>query len=262
MRFSVTDTGVGISPEMQSRLFLPFERGDNRVARRKSGTGLGLAICKRIVDLMGGSIGVGSTPGHGTTFWFELELEVAPPGQVSAAAVPEVPVIARNLRVLVAEDTPANQIVIRAMLEKLEHRPQIVGNGIEAVAAATVAPFDLILMDVQMPGMDGYEATRRIRALPGAAAQTPIVALTAFAQPSDRDRALRAGMTDYLPKPIRLFELTAMIDRVTAGNVPRPASAESSPVDGAALTELRAAVGIEIFGGLLARFATTRRAAS
>ncbi len=254
MRFSVTDTGVGISPEMQSRLFLPFERGDNHVARRKSGTGLGLAICKRIVDLMGGSIGVGSTPGHGTTFWFELELEVAPPGQVSAAAAPEVPVIARNLRVLVAEDTPANQIVIRAMLEKLEHRPQIVGNGIEAVAAATAAPFDLILMDVQMPGMDGYEATRRIRALPGAAAQTPIVALTAFAQPSDRDRALRAGMTDYLPKPIRLFELTAMIDRVTAGNVPRPASAESSPVDGAALAELRTAVGIEIFGGLLARF--------
>ena len=254
MRFSVTDTGVGINPEMQSRLFLPFERGDNRVARRKSGTGLGLAICKRIVDLMGGTIGVESTPGRGTTFWFELELEVARAAEVTAATAPAAPIVARNLRVLVAEDTPANQIVIRAMLEKLGHRPQIVGDGIEAVAAATAGRFDLIFMDVQMPGMDGYEATRRIRLLPGPAARTPIVALTAFAQPSDRDRALRSGMTDYLPKPIRLLELTTMIDRVTTGNGAAPATARQSPVDGAALAELRAAVGDDTFAGLLARF--------
>ena len=254
MRFSVTDTGVGINPEMQSRLFLPFERGDNRVARRKSGTGLGLAICKRIVDLMGGTIGVESTPGRGTTFWFELELEVAPAAEVTAATAPAAPIVARNLRILVAEDTPANQIVIRAMLEKLGHRPQIVGDGIEAVAAATAGRFDLIFMDVQMPGMDGYEATRRIRLLPGPAARTPIVALTAFAQPSDRDRALRSGMTDYLPKPIRLIELTTMIDRVTTGNGAAPATARQSPVDGAALAELRAAVGDDTFAGLLARF--------
>ena len=251
IRFSVSDTGAGISWEMQSRLFLPFERGDRRMARGKGGTGLGLAICKRIVDLMGGSIGVESAPGKGSTFWFELELElgIAFP-EIRAAAVPSKSILAHNLRVLVAEDTPANQLVIRAMLDKLGHRCQIVGDGDEAVAAATAGLFDLILMDVQMPTMDGYEATQRIRALGGASARTPIVALTAFAQPSDRDRALRAGMTDYLRKPIRLSELAAMIDRVV---VPGDAEAE---VDGEALAELRSAVGVETFEVLRAQFVT------
>lgn len=247
LRFSVTDTGAGIAPEMQRRLFLPFERGDRRMARGKGGTGLGLAICKRIVDLMGGSIGMESMPGKGSTFWFELELGIAS-AEIRPAAAPSNPMGAHDLRVLVAEDTPANQLVIRAMLDKLGHRCQIVGDGNEAVAAATAGVFDLILMDVQMPTMDGYEATQRIRSLSGTVARTPIVALTAFAQPSDRDRALRAGMTDYLRKPIRLSELAAMIDRIVVAREAAPG------IDGEALAELRSAVGAETFEALRVRF--------
>jgi signal transduction histidine kinase/DNA-binding NarL/FixJ family response regulator len=254
LRFSVTDTGVGIAPEVQGRLFQPFEQGDLRLARRKGGTGLGLAICKRLVDLMGGEIGVVSSFGQGSTFWFELPFgrAIDPAGGVRSSPAARTHV-RRSLRILVAEDTPANQIVARAMLEKLGHRVQVVSDGGEAVAAARNEAFDLILMDIQMPGMDGYEATRRIRSLGAPVAAIPIIALTAFAQPSDREKAIAVGMSDHISKPIRVDELDAAIDRNAApggGVVPMAACA----VDRAALDELHDAVGPEAFSRLIDAF--------
>ena len=258
IRFSVADTGVGIEPEVRERLFRPFEQANIRLARRKGGTGLGLAICKRIVDLMGGTIGVEGARGLGSTFWFELDFAAVPENGVAPEPAADAPALpARRLRVLVAEDTPANQVVARAMLEKLGHRVQVVGDGDEAVAAASTGAFDLILMDVQMPTVDGYEATRRIRALAPPAGTVPILALTAFSQATDREEARAAGMSDWLGKPIRLPDLVAAIDRVLktdASVSARPSLAEPSPLDAAAVDELRAAVGEREFGRLLEQF--------
>ena len=263
LRFAVADTGVGIAPEIQARLFQPFQQGDAQLARLKGGTGLGLAICKRIVDAMDGSIGVQSTLGEGATFWFEMPfdraVETGATGESDGSTVPAspLPVVAAgaSLKVLVAEDTPANQIVARAMLEKLGHRAQIVGNGREALTAAMAGGFDAILMDVQMPEMDGYEATRRIRALGGPAGSVPIIALTAFAQPADRDRAIEAGMTDHLAKPIRLPALAAVLARIAPAE---PEPTEPAPavatIDAAALAKLRDAVGPESFKRLVGHF--------
>lgn len=255
VRFSVTDTGVGIAPEIQSRLFHPFEQGDSRLARRKGGTGLGLAICKRIVDLMEGRIGVESKLGHGSTFWFELEFTAAPAEDSTAvsASRPRLPA-QRKLRILVAEDTPANQVVARAMLEKMGHRVQVVGDGDEAVVAARAGTFDLVLMDVQMPTVDGYQAAASIRKLDGPAGQVPIVALTAFAQPTDRARAMASGMTDYLSKPIRAAELAAAIERNAAPNAGVLEVEKSPELDESALSELSEAVGPEAFVRLVGRF--------
>jgi CheY-like chemotaxis protein len=205
----------------------------------------------RIIDLLGGRIGVDSARGLGTTFWFELAFPIvqSPLGPTPSPAAP-ASTLERRLRVLVAEDTPANQVVARAMLEKLGHRAQLVGDGDEAVVAAASGTFDLILMDVQMPVLDGYEATRRIRALPAPAGTTPIIALTAFAQAADREEARASGMTDYLGKPIRLPDLAAAIDRVFE----RPASVDAPALDASALAELRETVGDKVFRHLLDQF--------
>ena len=254
LRFSVADTGVGIAPEVLGRLFQPFEQGDLRLARRKGGTGLGLAICKRLVDLMDGEIGVVSNLGQGSTFWFELPFDRAIDPVGGARSTPEARTrVRRSLRILVAEDTPANQIVARAMLEKLGHRVQVVSDGGEAVAAARNGAFDLILMDIQMPGMDGYEATRRIRSLGAPVAAIPIIALTAFAQPSDREKAIAVGMSDHISKPIRVDELDAAIDRNAApgGDV---APMATVALDRASLDELLDAVGPEAFSRLIGAF--------
>ena len=169
-------------------IFQPFEQGDSRLARSKGGTGLGLAISKRIVDLMGGRVGFESQHGRGSSFWFEVLLGKAPAGTLPLSERPVLqPGQRRRLRVLVAEDTPANQIVARALLEKLGHEVEIVGDGGEAVSAARTTRFDAILMDVQMPTVDGYTATRAIRAEPGASREAHVIALTAFAQASDRE---------------------------------------------------------------------------
>lgn len=209
LRFAVTDTGIGITPDAQSELFSNFTQADSSTTRKYGGTGLGLAISKRLAQLMGGKIGFESTPSQGSTFWFTvrctkgdhqaIEAERGLTGIEVASAVQKTD---RSLRILVAEDDPINQTVLRAILAKTPHRFDMVSNGVEAVAAAMRAPYDLVLMDVQMPEMDGVTATQKIRELPGGVGDIPIIALTANAMIGDRESYLQAGMTDYISKPI------------------------------------------------------------
>ncbi|BBK35759.1 hypothetical protein STAQ_08370 [Allostella sp. ATCC 35155] len=261
LMFSVVDTGKGIPAELHDRLFEPFEQADSDVGRLKSGTGLGLAISKRLVQVMGGAIGFESGAGQGSTFWFQIPFEV---GRVSMpAAGRRADVVAPtnvHLRVLVAEDTPANQLVIRSMLESMGHRVQTVSNGAEAIDAVQQAKFDLVLMDLQMPIMGGYEATRRIRALPGDVGRIPIVALTALALSTDRERAQASGMNEFLTKPIRKADLTGLIDRLL-GRVHAPVSqpTEELEFDGERLTELLDSVGLQQFERILDTFAADVR---
>ena len=251
LRFAVEDTGIGISPEMRSRLFMPFEQGAEAAARQAGGTGLGLAICRQLVESMDGAIGVDSAPGAGSTFWFELDFDVAA-ADVTAADLPEARG-QRQLLVLMAEDVPSGQILARALLEKMGHRVEIEADGSAALAAAKTGRFDLVIMNVRMPGMDGLAASRAIRALEGPAAAVPIIALTAFGQPEDKARALAAGADDCLAKPIRPHELATVIERVTARTMPVMPPVEED-VDRVALEELRQSVGVEAFERLLMRF--------
>lgn len=214
LRFEVIDTGIGITPEAQRRLFTAFEQADNSITRKFGGTGLGLAISKRLANLMGGDIGVISQPEVGSTFWFTANL------QLSADIAP----LARNLsgqsaetrlknefagfKVLLAEDEPINQEVSCALLEDAGLQIDLAENGAEAVALARENKYDLILMDIQMPTMSGIDATRAIRTLPNYA-ETPILAMTANAFDEDRQACLDAGMNEHIGKPIvpeRLFE--------------------------------------------------------
>ena len=219
-RVEMRDTGIGISPELQIRLFQPFMQADGSTTRRYGGTGLGLAICGQLVDLMGGRIGVESKAGEGSVFWFELELPLrgqpmalepaAGPGPRPAIEAEEGPA---GLPLLVAEDNPDNQLLIRLLLEKLGLNFDIVGDGQAAIEQLAVRDYAAVLMDCQMPRLDGYEATRRIRAgSAGVRAQgIPIVALTANAMASDRQKCLDAGMDEHLSKPIRLASLQAVL---------------------------------------------------
>jgi GAF domain-containing protein/ActR/RegA family two-component response regulator len=224
VRFAVVDTGIGITTQARAQLFEPFSQADSSTTRRYGGTGLGLAICKRLVEAMGGTIGVDSEPGRGSTFWFTLSLReaasAAPPA-VAARAAPEPSAAPSPLHVLVAEDNRVNQIVIVRMLEKAGHRVHVVGNGREALAALGQADYDLVLMDCQMPEMDGFEATRAIRALErGTGGHVAIVALTANVMEGDRERCRAVGMDDYLAKPITQAALAAALVRRSA--MPHP----------------------------------------
>jgi two-component system, sensor histidine kinase and response regulator len=203
VRFEIEDSGIGLSEEQQARLFEAFTQADASTTRRFGGTGLGLVISRRLLDLMGGRIGVRSTLGRGSLFWFQLPLEVdtrepAGDGDATLAAAPRLD----GLRVLLAEDNPLNRELAIALLERAGAQVTAVDTGAQAVAAVQHQAFDIVLMDVQMPEMDGYEATRRIRALGGAAAQLPIVAMTANAMSGDRERSLAVGMNEHLSKPI------------------------------------------------------------
>ena len=224
-RFSVRDTGIGIAPEQLPRLFQSFFQTDSSVTRKYGGTGLGLAISKRLVELMGGTIGVHSVPGQGSTFWFELPLgrrATAEPDSGSSAQSP--PRHLRGRRILLVEDNRMNQEVALHMLRRVGLQVDVAAHGGEALERLAQGTYDAILMDCQMPVMDGYEATRRIRALPGFA-QLPIIAMTANALRGDRERSLEAGMNEHLSKPINLHQLYQ-----TLGHwLPRPPRDEAGP---------------------------------
>jgi PAS domain S-box-containing protein len=209
LRFAVVDTGIGVSPAQSARLFEAFEQADASTTRRYGGTGLGLAISKRLVELMDGCIGLDSQPGQGSTFWFELPLGLADaPADTPATAPAKATLDAsdggtrlRGARLLLAEDNPINQEVARDLLAALGAQVDIACDGAQALRMAAEQDYELILMDVQMPVMDGLEATAAIRRLPGRAA-VPIVALTASAFAEDRRLGLDAGMNDFLNKPV------------------------------------------------------------
>jgi signal transduction histidine kinase/DNA-binding response OmpR family regulator len=209
IKFSVRDTGIGIPPDRLDRLFLPFSQVDASVARGYGGTGLGLVISQRLAEAMGGGIVVDSTPGQGSTFTVTVRLAAAvglPPEP------PEVPApVGRSLHVLVAEDNVVNQRVVQLLLERRGHRVELAADGTEAVAAVHRTPFDLVLMDVQMPVLDGLAATERIRAHPPSHGSPRIIALTANAMVDDRAASRRAGMDGFLAKPIREAELDAVL---------------------------------------------------
>ena len=224
LRFSVTDTGIGIAKDQQSLLFRRYSQVDGTAKRHPGGTGLGLAICKSLVEQMGGSVGVTSTPGVGSQFWFTLPLQ--PPAGVKppAGTQPRQPAGAhapRRARILVAEDTPINQELMVTLLKKAGHEVELVTDGEGALAAVQRRPFDLVLMDVQLPRMDGFVATRAIRALDSSASTVPVIALTARALSRDVEDCLAAGMNDHLSKPIDAALLLATVERWT--RQPRPA---------------------------------------
>ncbi|MCS7066595.1 MAG: ATP-binding protein [Fimbriimonadales bacterium] len=211
IRFAVQDTGIGIPPDRIASIFEPFTQADSSTTRKYGGTGLGLTICKRLAELMGGRIGVESVLGRGSTFYVDLPLPPAetPPldAPESISALPDIPA---GKPILLVEDNEINRKVALRMLSKLQLEVEIATNGAEAVQKATTSAYDLILMDCQMPEMDGYEATRRLREQ---GVRTPIVALTANALEGDRERCLACGMDDYLAKPIKPDELQRTLAR-------------------------------------------------
>jgi signal transduction histidine kinase/CheY-like chemotaxis protein/HPt (histidine-containing phosphotransfer) domain-containing protein len=293
VRFAVRDTGIGIPHEALGRLFQPFAQADGSTTRRYGGTGLGLVISKRLVELMGGQLGVMSEPGEGSVFWFTARLErsalTAPPDpardqapapgtdmaavEAGVMATPPpspagTPVASPRAgrpsrgRLLVAEDNLVNQKVAARILERLGYEVDVAASGDEAVAAARRQRYAAILMDGQMPHTDGFEATRIIRALEGAH-HTPIIALTASAMRGDRERCLAAGMDDYVAKPIGPEQLEAVLQRwipeapATPTVPPRPSewvARAEGPVDWDVLSELLAMTRPEFLQDLLGIF--------
>ena len=222
VRLEVQDTGIGIPPDVRDQLFQPFSQGDPSVTRRYGGTGLGLIISKRLVNAMGGDIGVENRPDGGSSFWVRLPMEEGSINEVPQMAVTIRP-LATPLSVLLVEDEETNQEVALGMLEQMGCIATLVEGGQEALDAVSRHPFDLVFMDVQMPGMDGWEATRRIRNLsdPHKAA-LPIVAMTAYAMKADANRCYEAGMDGFMTKPLLFEKLSEILHSIEEGRASRP----------------------------------------
>jgi hypothetical protein len=205
LAFSVSDTGIGMDGATRARLFQRFSQGDESTSRRYGGTGLGLEISRELARLMGGDIEVQSEPGRGSRF--TLRLPLAEAEAAAAAPAPAPAPSGARLRLLVAEDNEVNREVLAAMIGALGHEATFARDGQDALDAAREREFDLVLMDLHMPRLDGLDATRAIRSLPGAAAAVPIVALTADAFDETRARCTAAGMNGFLSKPVSLDQL-------------------------------------------------------
>jgi PAS domain S-box-containing protein len=241
-RFEVRDTGIGLTPEAQERLFAPFVQADGSITRRFGGTGLGLSICKRLAELMGGAIGVGSTPGQGSVFWFELPFERAADGVMAASVAATVTPVGpappggagprlTGSRVLVVDDNHINRLVIERALRREGVVVTLAVDGQQALDClkASAGAFDAVLMDIQMPVLDGLAATRALRKDPGLA-RLPVIALTAGVTTEEREAALSAGLDDFLAKPVDLTLMLALLSRY-AGREPgqaRPATRDGA----------------------------------
>ena len=214
--FSVQDTGIGIAPSDHARIFQPFTQVDSSPTRQYSGTGLGLTICQKIVQLMGGDIQVESALGQGANFQFTVPLE---PSQILISQIsspkPEAPhpsSASSAVQILVVEDAPTNRLLMMQMLKQLGYQADAVSNGQQALDQLATKPYDLVLMDCQMPVLDGYEATRQLRRREGTHRHTMVIGVTAYAMVGDREKCLAAGMDDYLSKPIRQDSLRSLIE--------------------------------------------------
>jgi signal transduction histidine kinase/FixJ family two-component response regulator len=226
IRFEVADTGIGIDPEVIDKMFEPFMQADVSMTRVYGGNGLGLAISKELVELMGGTIGAESEPGRGSVFWFELPLP-----EIAGAAAPRERTLPASERtataasplVLVVEDSPVNRLVAVHVLERCGFRSHVVNDGREALGALSTQRYDAVLMDCQMPDIDGYEATRELRRREaGRARHTPVIAMTAHAMAGDREKCLDAGMDDYIAKPVRSQTLVDVLRRWIPDEDPSP----------------------------------------
>jgi two-component system, sensor histidine kinase len=236
--FRGIDTGIGIDAETLARLFTPFTQADSGSARRYEGAGLGLATLRRLVQLMQGSIGAQSERGRGSTFWFLVPVEVAPAPEaeeVSQKSVPPSPATER-VHVLVVDDNPVNQLVAQRALERLEYAVEVASSGQQALEklhpdGRRFPPFDAILLDYQMPGMDGYATAAAIRRRENGGPRVPIIALTANSSEEDREKCLASGMDDYLGKPLQIAALAKALERwvLTSPETISAANASLSP---------------------------------
>jgi len=278
LRCEVADTGIGMTEEQRARVFEAFVQADASTSRKYGGTGLGLAICKRLVEAMGGDIAVSSVPGRGSTFRFSIRFRLAeaiPAADALGRPVAEITgttsaagddALAVSLRLLLAEDNDVNRMLISAMLTRLGHRIDAVADGRAVVAALQAADYDVVLLDMEMPVMDGRSTARAIRRMNGPASRLPIVGISADALPEHRDGHMAAGLDAYLTKPIDWEHLHAVIvDLATRPRgdraVPVPDVADAVPerdlfarlplVDRVKLSELRLALGSESLDGML-----------
>jgi signal transduction histidine kinase/CheY-like chemotaxis protein len=227
-RFVIRDSGIGIPPEKQATIFEKFTQADTSTTRKYGGTGLGLAICNQLIDLMGGTITLESEVGRGSTFTVTIPFPLAPATDATASSAPRDRLPRLAGRVLLAEDYPANQKIAIWMLKKLGLSVDLAEDGEEALRKLDQSRYDLILMDCQMPKLDGYDATQAIRGRAAPDHAIPVIAMTASALPADRERCITAGMNDYISKPVQIEELAAVLHRF----LPQTTGEDAAPAAG------------------------------